>query len=120
MLAEFDKMEVLPDDVVDKFLFFWNTHDGSGALRCLFTNVRVVCANTARIALKSGTGEGVYLRHTGDIKANLEKSTEVLDIANKESKKFDKFAKALTKLKMTTKVSVTMRFFSCTQETLTN
>ena len=101
MLAQFGRTEVLPDDAVDKFLFLWNTHDGSGALRCLFTNVRVVCANTARMALESGTREGIYLRHTSNIKDRLEKARRVLGFAQKESEKFDQFADALTKLKLT-------------------
>jgi phage/plasmid-like protein (TIGR03299 family) len=101
LLGKIGQSDILPKDVLDRYLLLWNTHDGSGALRALFTSVRVVCANTARIALTQGKGEGVYLRHTTNIKNRLEKAKEVLGLANKEFDKFIDFAKELTRLKMT-------------------
>jgi len=100
LLGKIGHSDILPKDQLDRYLLLWNTHDGSGALRALFTSVRVVCANTARIALSEGRGEGVYLRHTSNIKNRLEKAKEVLGLANKEFDKFVNFAKALAKLKM--------------------
>jgi phage/plasmid-like protein (TIGR03299 family) len=100
LLGKIGQSDILPKDTLDRYLLLWNTHDGSGALRVLFTNVRVVCANTARVALSQGKGEGVYLRHTMNIKNRLEKAKEVLGLANKEFDKFVEFAQALSKLKM--------------------
>jgi len=100
LLGKIGQSDILPKDTLDRYLLLWNTHDGSGALRALFTSVRVVCANTARIALSQGKGEGVYLRHTTNIKNRLEKAKEVLGLANKEFDKFVEFAQALSKLKM--------------------
>lgn len=100
LLGKIGQSDILPKDTLDRYLLLWNTHDGSGALRALFTSVRVVCANTARIALSQGKGEGVYLRHTTNIKNRLEKAKEVLGLANKEFDRFVEFAKALSKLKM--------------------
>jgi phage/plasmid-like protein (TIGR03299 family) len=100
LLGKIGQSDILPNDVIDRYLLFWNTHDGSGALRALFTATRVVCANTAKIALSQGKGDGVYLRHTTNIKNRLEKAKEVLGLATKEFDKFEEFAKALTQLKM--------------------
>lgn len=100
LLGKIGSSDILPKDTLDRYLLLWNTHDGSGALRVLFTNVRVVCANTARVALSQGKGEGVYLRHTTNIKNRLEKAKEVLGLANKEFDKFVEFAQALSRLKM--------------------
>lgn len=100
LLGKIGQSDILPKDTLDRYLLLWNTHDGSGALRALFTSVRVVCANTARIALSQGKGEGVYLRHTTNIKNRLEKAKEVLGLANKEFDKFVEFAQALSKLKV--------------------
>lgn len=102
MLAKFGSSVILPSDAVDKYLFLWNTHDSSGAIRALFTNVRVVCANTARMALNAAHGEGVYLKHTSGIKNRLEQARNVLGLAHKQSVQFDEFAQSLTKLRMTT------------------
>lgn len=100
LLGKIGQSDILPKDTLDRYLFLWNTHDGSGALRVLFTSVRVVCANTARIALSQGRGEGVCLRHTTNIKNRLEKAKKVLGLANVEFDKFIQFAQALSKLKM--------------------
>lgn len=100
LLGKIGQSDILPNDVIDRYLFLWNTHDGSGAFRVLFTKTRVVCANTARIALAGGKGEGVCFRHTTNIKNKLEKAKEVLGLANQEFDQFVEFAKLLTKYKM--------------------
>lgn len=70
------------DDVVDKFLLLSNAHDGSAALRVLFTPVRVVCQNTLSVALRQGENQGISIRHEGDLTAKLEQAQEVLGFAH--------------------------------------
>lgn len=103
MLAKIGQVEILPGDAVDKFLFLYNSHDGSRALRCFFTATRVVCANTAAIALSEGKGQGLYLRHTASIHDKLVEGKQILGIAQNEFKNFEDFAKRLVSKQVTVK-----------------
>lgn len=69
------------DDLVNKYLLLSNAHDGSAALRVLFTPVRVVCQNTLSMALRQGQGEGVSIRHNGNLAAKIEAAQRVLGLA---------------------------------------
>lgn len=69
------------DDLVDKFLLLSNAHDGSAALRVLFTPVRVVCQNTLSMALRQGENQGVSIRHNGNLTAKIEEAQRVLGLA---------------------------------------
>jgi phage/plasmid-like protein (TIGR03299 family) len=71
------------DDLVDKFLLLSNSHDGSAALRVLFTPVRVVCQNTLSVALRQGIGQGVSIWHEGDLTAKLRQAQQVLGFAHR-------------------------------------
>ena len=69
-------------DEVDKYLLLTNSHDGSSAVRILFTPVRVVCNNTLNMALRSR--DGIALRHTGSVHAGLKEAAKVLGIVKRE------------------------------------
>jgi phage/plasmid-like protein (TIGR03299 family) len=71
------------DDVVEKYLLLANAHDGSAALRVLFTPQRVVCRNTLSMALRQGRGEGIRIRHNGNLAAKIEEAQRVLGLATK-------------------------------------
>lgn len=71
------------DDVVDKYLLLANSHDGSSALRVLFTPVRVVCQNTLSMALRQGHGQGVSIRHNGDLAGKIRDAQRVLGLATR-------------------------------------
>lgn len=91
MLAKIGNSEIVPNDHIDHFLFLFNSHDGSGALRILFTPIRVVCANTARMALQ-GRKDGIYLKHTSNMQNKVEQARDILGLA---TAKFDHYAQEL-------------------------
>jgi len=72
-------MRVAPGDEVQKFLLLTSTHDGTGAVRVLFTPVRVVCQNTLSQALRGGGGLSVA--HTPTLRAGLEQARGVMRTA---------------------------------------
>lgn len=75
-------MAIVGDDMVRKFILLSNSHDGTTAVRCGFTPVRVVCANTLAMAHSNGESQLIRLRHSKSIVANLESLREVMNVAN--------------------------------------
>src|SRR5262249_27318291 len=51
-----DPIVVVPGDEVTKYLLLSNGHDGSLAVRCGFTPIRVVCNNTLQMAHNDRVG----------------------------------------------------------------
>lgn len=79
-----DPMVVAKDDEVAKFVLLSHSHDGSLAVRCGFTPIRVVCQNTLSMAHGSDASKLVRIRHTRDVLENLTNIREVMDAANAE------------------------------------
>jgi phage/plasmid-like protein (TIGR03299 family) len=75
-------MEIVPGDMVEKFLLLSNSHDGSLALRVGFTPIRVVCNNTLTEAHGSERSMLVKIRHTARVKDSLEAMREVINMTN--------------------------------------
>jgi phage/plasmid-like protein (TIGR03299 family) len=69
------------DDVTEKYLLLSNSHDGSSALRVYYTPIRVVCANTLAMADRAGKGEGIAIRHRGNLAYKVRAAQEVLGLA---------------------------------------
>ena len=102
LLGKIGSTEIVPTDRVDHYLFLWNGHDGKSALRCAFTTVRVVCANTARVALSQSRGEGISIRHTKNMALKVGEARRVLDIGQKAFAESDEFMKKMSDIPMTT------------------
>ncbi len=71
------------DDLVDKYLLLSNAHDGSAALRAFFTPIRVVCQNTLSLAHARGQGQGISIRHNGNLASKIGEAQQVLGLAQK-------------------------------------
>lgn len=93
-------LEVTNSDVLEKYVLITNSHDGTGAVRLFPTSVRVVCANTLRLAIsemdhnksESGLPLGLKLFHrAGSLSKRVQKAKELLGVINDSH---DDFAKA--------------------------
>jgi phage/plasmid-like protein (TIGR03299 family) len=71
------------DDEVERYLLLSNAHDGSAALRVLWTPQRVVCQNTLAVALAGGEGQGIAIRHSGDLVSKVREAQRVLGLAER-------------------------------------
>jgi len=68
------------DDLVEMYVVFTTTHDGTGAVRCVCTPVRVVCNNTLNWAMKENIGR-IAFRHSSKVMSRL-------DLLNAENAEF--------------------------------
>jgi len=72
--AKFPKQIVLDasrDDLVDMYACFTTSHDGTGAVRCVITPVRVVCNNTLNLALENNVGR-ISFRHSSNVMSRMD------------------------------------------------
>jgi phage/plasmid-like protein (TIGR03299 family) len=79
-----DPLVIAEGDTIEKFLLLSHGHDGSLAVRCGFTPVRVVCANTLAMAHGCDTSKLIRLKHTKDVLENLANVREIMNLANAE------------------------------------
>jgi phage/plasmid-like protein (TIGR03299 family) len=79
-----DPLVIADGDEVEKYLLLSHGHDGSLSVRCGFTPVRVVCANTLALAHGSDASRLIRVRHTGSVLENLANVREVMNLANQE------------------------------------
>lgn len=97
MLAKLpEQTAVSHDDVSEHYLLLSNSHDGSRACSVAFTTVRVVCANTLRLAASQGLKHEVKIRHSGSVKDKIEEARQILGLAKDSFDLFGKQARALS------------------------
>lgn len=68
------------DDRIERYIVFTTSHDGTGAVRCVVTPIRVVCNNTLSLALANNSGRFSF-RHSSKV-------IDRLDLTNKENAEF--------------------------------
>lgn len=81
-LAYLDEPIIVAGDDTETypFLAITNAHDGSGALKCNFTDIRIVCWNTYQAAQMQGerSGRQFSFRHTGSVMDRIEDAKRAL------------------------------------------
>lgn len=90
------------NDLIDNYLVFRNSHDGTTSVDIMFTPIRVFCTNKLNSALKSADSY-IKLRHTQSVKEQLRKGAYILNIAFKHAETVQEFYNSLLKVKMTDK-----------------
>ena len=68
------------DDRIETYMVFTTSHDGTGSVRCMVTNIRVVCQNTLNWAMQNNSGR-ISFRHSSKV-------MDRLDLLNKENAEF--------------------------------
>ena len=87
-------IEITDKDIVQKYVLFTNSHDGSKAIQALPTSVRVVCWNTLNLALEKES-KVLSIRHMGNLQSKLKEARTVLGLTDKRFNEFSDRAKAL-------------------------
>ena len=97
-------IEVTDRDVLEKYVLVTNSHDGTGAVRLFPTSVRVVCANTLRLAIgmadkaknADGLPLGLKMFHTaGSLSRRVQKAKELLGVISDAHDGFGEVARAM-------------------------
>ncbi|GAA0490908.1 hypothetical protein Ade02nite_23330 [Paractinoplanes deccanensis] len=74
-----EAMKVAGIDDIDLYLAATTSHDGTASLRVDATPVRIVCANTQRMAYKRSKGSYTF-RHTSNVKTKISEAREAIDL----------------------------------------
>ena len=99
LLGRMPERYILGDEF-EPYICFTNTHDGTGAVRCAMTPVRVVCANTLNLAMNSAKRSWSMI-HRGDINLKLDEARKTLELADKYLIALDEEADRLANQRMT-------------------
>lgn len=87
------------DDLIDNYLVFSNSHDGTSSVNIMFTPIRVICTNMLNSALKSADAY-IRIRHTESAKQKLQRGAEILRIACNHADTVQDYYNSLLKVKM--------------------
>jgi len=88
------------DDLIERYLFLTNSHDGSGSITAAFTPIRVVCQNTLNAAMRN-LSNVVRIRHTANAKLRLQQAHKVMGIANQVSAELEPVFNRWAKVRIT-------------------
>jgi phage/plasmid-like protein (TIGR03299 family) len=100
VLAKLKKgFKVCGKDEIQSYLLFTNPHVFGAAIDIRFTNIRVVCWNTMRFALKADSDAIVRVTHRA--RFNAEKVQQTLGIAEDRMNEYKEFAEFVSSKKFT-------------------
>ena len=98
LLAKLPERKVA-GDVVEPYLCFTNTHDGSSGVKVCMTPIRVVCNNTLNLAL--GSAKRIWsMRHTESVHDRLDEARDCLFHADKYMDGLAAYAETAAKAKL--------------------
>lgn len=98
--AKLPKNIFVQDDVIENYLVFTTSHDGSSGVKILFTPIRIVCENTLNAAIHDATNY-ISFRHTKSVHNNLDIAAEILETCNNKIANLQEQFILMKKIKMT-------------------
>lgn len=100
--AKLPKNIFIQEDVIENYLVFTTSHDGSSGVKILFTPIRVVCENTLNAAIATSNNY-ISFRHTKSVHNNLDIATEILGICDDKIANLQEQFNIMRKTKMNDK-----------------
>lgn len=73
--------EIKDGDPVQSYYALTSAHDGSATVQFFGTDIRIVCANTLRVALKGEKRDAITIRHTSNMDTRIKEVTAALEEA---------------------------------------
>jgi phage/plasmid-like protein (TIGR03299 family) len=102
IIGKLGSFEVVDNDLVDEYVFLYNSHDGSSSLKCFPTTMRIVCENMINAIINTDGKTGISIRHTSNVMNHFIKAQEVLHQSCQSIGKFKEFAEVAARLNMKT------------------
>ena len=100
ILAKLPNEYIISGDQISPYLVFFNSHDGSGSIRCAITPIRVVCQNTLNLALSTAKRSWSAV-HTQNVNDKMQEAAQTLFFAERYMAELGKEIYALQKISMT-------------------
>lgn len=102
LLARMPHEYIISGERITPYLVFFNSHDGSGAIKAALTPIRVVCQNTLNLALSTAKRSWSMI-HTGNIQGKIQEARDALFLAEKYMDSLGKEFESLRKKKLSDK-----------------
>lgn len=102
LLARMPQEYIISGERITPYLVFFNSHDGSGAVRVALTPIRVVCQNTLNLALATAKRSWSMV-HTGNIQGKMQEARDTLRLAETYMDHLGKEFETLRKKKLSDK-----------------
>lgn len=94
-----DDIQVVGDDIAEKFLLLSNSHDGESSVQVKFTPIRVVCQNTLTMALSQGPT--IRVVHARDLHDRLKYAEKALGLIHQHFDEIEKSFQGMATVRMT-------------------
>ena len=75
-------MVIAKGDEVEKYILLYHSHDGSLMAGAGLTPIRVVCANTLKLAQNDMRSQLIKFKHTQSLHLNLDRVREIINTSN--------------------------------------
>jgi len=82
ILAKMPNEYIVSGDQISPYLVFFNSHDGSGSIRCAITPIRVVCQNTLNLALSTAKRSWSAV-HTQSVTDKMQEAARTIGLAER-------------------------------------
>jgi phage/plasmid-like protein (TIGR03299 family) len=98
--------DILPNDPISRYVLLSDNKSGTGQNRGVklgFTNVRVVCNNTLTASVNSNASKLISIKHSKNVKQNLENIGDVMKLADAE------FVASMEQMRMLTRKDINQK-----------